>query len=188
MFASGDISDSTMQQQMKHSTRLMPLYYGRNHSRLRLNKKVGAAVVLAMYQAQAQKIKSAARDDRYVSPHSSGRKEALAVNVLSAKDAKDLIAMAKKGTISFRENRLGGCMQEAACEYGGIESVARCGGGDGAKPCAEVLYDRKKEPQIRADLKRVMEELKLLPLGHPRYNALIEEQLAMENFLNAISN
>ena len=57
MFASADISDSTMQQQMKHSTRLMTLYYGRNHGRLHLNKKVQTAVVMAMYQAQAEILK-----------------------------------------------------------------------------------------------------------------------------------
>jgi hypothetical protein len=187
MFASGDISDSTMQQQMKHSSRLMPLYYGRNHSRLHFNKEVQAAVVLAMYEAQARIVEVVATGDRFVSPHSPERKEALSMNVLSAKDTTALIAMAKRGTISFRENRLGGCMKAGACEYGGIESVARCAGGDGLKPCTDVLYDRAKESQVRAELRRVTEEIKLLSPGQPRYNALVEERIAMENYLNAVS-
>lgn len=188
MFASGDISDSTMQQQLKHSSRLMSLYYGRNHSRLHLNKEVQATVVMAMYQAQAEMLKIVSTDGRFISPHTPERKEALATIVLSVKDTKDLIKMAKEGVVTFREHRLGGCMKGGACEYGGIESVARCAGGDGDKPCTDVLYDRRKEPQVRADMHRVEAEIKMLPSGHPRSSALLKERQAMENYLNAISN
>lgn len=187
MFASGDISDSTMQQQMKHASRLMPLYYGRNHGRLHLNKEVQAAVVMAMYQAQAELLKIAATDGTFMSPHTPARREAFAVTVLSAKDTKDLVGMAKKGLVAFREHRLGGCMKAGACEYGGIESIARCAGGDGDKPCTDVLYDRRKEPQVRADMRRVDAEIKMLPPGHPRTKALVEERRAMENYLDVVS-
>lgn len=188
MFASGDISDSTMQQQLKHSSRLMPLYYGRNHSRLHFNKEVQATIVMAMYQAQAMIAQAAITGDRFVSPHSLEHKETHTINVLSTKDFNALITMATKGAIAFREHRLGGCMKAGVCEYGGIESVARCAGGADRKPCADVLYDRTKEPQVRADLLRVTEEIKILPAGQPRYNALVEECLAMENYLNAVSD
>ena len=187
MFASGIISDSSMQQQMKHSSRLMPLYYGRNHTRLRLSDEVRGAVIRAMYETQAQTVKHAVSSDRFVSPHSTERKEALAVNVLSAKDLKALAAMAKKGTISFREHRLGGCMKSGACEYGGIESVSRCAGGDGGKPCTDVLFGRSKELQVRSDLDRLTKQIELLPEGQPRYKALVEERRAMENYLNVVS-
>ncbi|NEX63447.1 hypothetical protein [Noviherbaspirillum galbum] len=187
MFASGIISDSTMQQQMKHSSRLMPLYYGRHHGRLHFNKEVEKAVVLAMYQAQAALIKSAVNDDRFVSPHVGGNREVLAVNVLGAKDMKDLAMMVKKGTVTFREHRLGGCMKAGVCEYGGIESVARCAGADSAKPCVDVLYDRAKEPQVRADYRRNAEEMKRYTPESPRYQALAAERKAMENYFNVIS-
>lgn len=188
MFASGDISDSTMQQQMKHSTRLMSLYYGHNHSRLNLNKEVQTAVVMAMYQAQAAILKIVATDDRFISPHEHERWKTFAVNVLSNKDAKELIEMARKGVVAFREHRLGGCMKAGTCEYGGIESVARCAGGDGDKPCTDVLYDRRKEPLVRADIRRLDAEIKMLLPEHPRSSALLKERQAMENYLNAISN
>jgi len=188
MFASGYISDSTMQQQMKHSSRLMPLYYGRNHGRLHLNKEVQAAVVMAMYQAQAEKLKVVETGDRFISPHGAERSETFAVNLLGVKDTKDLIKMTKGGVIAFREHRLGGCMKGGACEYGGIESVARCAGGDGNKPCTDVLYDRRKEPLVRADIRRVDAEIKMLAPEHPRSSALLKERQAMENYLNAISN
>jgi hypothetical protein len=186
MFASGDLSDSTMQQQMKHSSRLMPLYYGRNHTRLHLNQEVEAAVVRAMYEAMAERLTSAL-SDRFVSPHSNERKEALAVNVIGAKDLKDLVEMAEKGTVSFRENRLGGCMKAGACEYGGIESVARCAGSKDKKPCPEALFDRSKESQIRSDMRRVAAEIERLSVGSKRYEALVEERCAMENYLNVIA-
>ncbi|KRB75756.1 hypothetical protein [Noviherbaspirillum sp. Root189] len=187
MFASGTISNSTMQQQLKHSSRLMPLYYGRNHSRLHLNREAAAAVLTAMYQSHAETVKQVATGDRFVTPVVHERKAALVVNILSAKDNKDLVAMAKKGTVAFREHRLGGCMKAGVCEYGGIESVARCAGGDGGKPCTDVLYDRKNEPQLRADLRRVTEEIKMLPVGSPRYNRQVAERRGLENALNVLS-
>jgi len=187
MFASGYISDSTMQHQMKHSSRLMPLYYGRNHGHLHLNKEVQGAIVMAMYRAQAEILKVVVSADKFMSPHAPERKETLAMNVLSAKDTKDLVEMAKKGLVAFRQHRLGGCMKAGACEYGGIESIARCAGGDGDKPCVDVLYDRSKEPQVRADMRRVDVEIKMLPTEHPRARALLEERQGMENYLNVIS-
>jgi hypothetical protein len=186
MFASGHISDSSMQQLMKHSTRLMPLYYGQGHTRLHLNEEVEQAVVNAMYESMAHNLKNVV-SNRFVSPHSAERKDAIAVNVLSTKNVKTLTQWAKAGKVSFREHRLGGCMKAGACEYGGIESVARCGGGDGGKPCTDVVYDREKAPQVHAQLHHVMAEMKQLAKEHPRYAALAAERQAMENYLNDIS-
>jgi hypothetical protein len=186
MFASGVISDSSMQQQMKHSTRLMPLYYGQGHTRLHLNEEVEKAVVTTMYEAMAERLKNVV-SDQFVSPHSAERKDAIVVNELSAKDVKTLTAWAKAGKVSFREHRLGGCMKAGACEYGGIESIARCGGGDGGKPCSDVVFDRQKESQVRAQLRHATSEMDRLPVGHPRHAALAAECQAMENYLNVIT-
>jgi hypothetical protein len=186
MFASGVISDSSMQQLMKHATRLMPLYYGRGHTRLHFNEEVEQAVVKAMYESMAYRLKDVV-SDRFISPHSAERKEAIAVNVLSAKDVKTLTVWAKAGKVSFREHRLGGCMKPGPCEYGGIESVARCGGGDGGKPCTDVVYDREKAPQVQAQLHRVSAEMENLATEHPRYAALAAERQAMENYLNVVT-
>ncbi|WP_157991362.1 hypothetical protein [Caldimonas tepidiphila] len=186
MFASGVISDSSMQQQMKHATRLMPLYYGRGHTRLHLNEEVERAVVMAMYEAMAYRLQDVV-SDRFMSPHSAERKEAVAVNLLAAKDVKTLAIWAKAGKVSFREHRLGGCMKPGPCEYGGIESVARCGGGDGGKPCTDVVFDRDKEAQVRAQLDQVLIELRQLVASHPRHAALVAERQAMENYLNVIA-
>ena len=185
MFSSGIISDSSMQQQMKHSSRLMPLYYARGYTRLHLNENVEATVVAAMYQALALQLKDA-MSDRFVTPQSAQRKEQAVVNLLNGKDEAKLIDWAKKGKISYRQNRLGGCLKAGSCEYGGIESIARCAGGDGGKPCADVLYDRARAPQIREGLDLIVKEMTQLPESSPRYRALKKERLGMENFLNVI--
>lgn len=186
MFASGIISDSSMQQQMKQCTRLMPLYYGQGNTRLHLNAEVERTVVNAMYEAMATRLKDVV-SDRFVSPHPADSKMTVVVNLLSAKDVKTLSGWAKSGRVSFREHRLGGCMKIGPCEYGGIESVARCGGGDGGKPCTDVIFDRDKVAQVRAQLNQVAEEMKRVPPAHPRYTALAAEKKAMENYLNVIA-
>lgn len=185
MFASRLISDSSMQQQMKHSSRLMPLYYGRGYTRLHLNEAVESTLIAAMYEAMAKQIQNAV-SNHYISPHSEERKQAILVNVVNTKDIKTLTMWAKSGRVSFRENRLGGCMKAGVCEYGGVESIARCSGGDGGKPCADVLFDRRKEPQIRADLQRIGAEMLMLSDVSPRYQALLIERNGMEKYLNVI--
>jgi hypothetical protein len=187
MFASGLISDVSMQQQMKHSSRLMPLYYGRGYTRLRLNEQVETAIIKAMYETMAAQLESA-MSTRFVSPHSSERKDAILVNLLSDKDARTLRTWAKSGKLTFREHRLGGCMKAGACEYGGVESIARCAGGDDGKPCADVLFDRAKEKQIRQHLSSVRKEISRLPKDSPRYNALLSECRGLENYLNVVEN
>lgn len=185
MFASGLISDSSMQQQMKHCSRLMPLYYGRGYTRLHLNENVEASIIAAMYEALAKQLLTA-MEDRFVSPHSEERKQALVVNIITAKETKTLAGWAKGGKVNFREHRLGGCMKAGVCEYGGVESVARCAGGDGGKPCSDVIFDRDKEPQVRMDLQRISAEMALLPEDSPRYRSLLADCRGMENYLNVI--
>ncbi|KVH42594.1 hypothetical protein WJ39_29705 [Burkholderia diffusa] len=185
MFASGILSDVSMQQHLKHSSRLMPLYYGRGYTRLRLNERVQTAITTAMYETLVTQFESA-MSERFVSPHSLERKDARLVNLLNEREVKTLVAWGRSGKVTFREHRLGGCMKAGACEYGGVESIARCAGGDGVKPCADVLFDREKENQIRQDLAAAEEEMSRLPKDSPRYIALLAECRGMENYINVI--
>jgi hypothetical protein len=177
MFASGVISDSSMQQQMKHASRLMPLYY----------EEVEKAVIKGMYEAMAQRLKAAV-NDRFVSPHSPERKDVIVVNALKESEVKTLVQWAKEGKVSFRETRLGGCMKPGPCDYGGFESVARCGGGDKSKPCSDALFDLDKEPQVRAELANVTEQIAQFGSDNPRKASLAAERGAMVNFLNVVSS
>lgn len=185
MFSSGLISDSSMQHQMKHCSRLMPLYYGRGYTRLHLNEKVEATVISAMYSAMARQLQTAV-GERFKSPYSDQHKQSLEVNIINSKDANALARWAKQGKVSYREHRLGGCMKAGACEYGGIESIARCAGGDTGKPCSDVLFDESKASQVQDGLLRLVAEMSRLPEDSPRYRALLTERRAMENYLNVI--
>lgn len=187
MFASGLLSDSSMQFQMKHSSRLMPLYYGSGYAKLHLNEEVEGVVIAAMYEAMARSILSA-MGDRFVSPYSSEAKDAIIVNLIGDKDAKELAKAAQRGEVFFRETRLGGCTKRGNCSYGGIESVARCAGGDGYKPCTDVLYDRAKAPAVEKELQQLDQELARVPQGSPRHQALLVERRGLENFLNVVRN
>jgi hypothetical protein len=186
MFASGLLSDASMQYLMKHSSRVMPLYYGRGYSQLHLNEEVAGLVTAAMYEVMAKSMLSA-MGDRFVSSRSAEQKQVSLVNLLGNKDAKELAAAGRRGEVFFRETRLGACTSRAACTYGGIESVARCAGGDGAKPCGDALFDHEKAPAVEKDLIRVNQALACLPVDSPRHQALLQERQGLENFLNVIN-
>lgn len=185
MFSSTLLSDSSLQFQMKHASRLMPLYYGRGYTKLQLNEEVEGIVIEAMYEAMANKLQ-AAIGDRFVSPRGQERKEVILVNMISGKDSKQLASASKRGVVFFREMRAGGCTHRGICEYGGIESISRCTGGDGDGPCADALYDRHKAPEIEHDLMLIEREIASTTPGTPRYKALLTERQGMENFLNVV--
>jgi len=185
MFASGLLSDTSMQFLMKHSSRLMPLYYARGYSRLPVNGDAGALVVETMYENMSHVLLQLT-SERYVSPYGPDRKRDIVVNLIGQRSAKDLASAGSRGETSFREILLGGCTKVGHCPYGGIESVARCGGGDGKDPCFDALFDREKQKQTRVELKRVKEQMKQMDKDSPIFRALKAERIAMENYLNDI--
>ena len=185
MFASGLLSDSSIQFQMKHASRLMPLYYGSGYTKLQLNEEVERTIISAMYEVMAHNIQSATRN-RFVSPHGPDRKDTVIINLIGDKDAKSLAEAAKRGKVSFREIRLGACTKRGACPYGGIESVARCAGGDGNSPCADALFDRTKAHQFQKELEMIDLEISNASQDSPQKLALLAERKALENFLNVV--
>ena len=187
MFASGMLSDTSIQVVMKHLTVIQSYYYGNNYSRARFSVEVEGVTTAARYEVMAKQIESLT-DERYVSPLGSDRKQEIIVNLVSDKDFKALVSAAKRGEVSFRETRLGGCTKRGACEYGGIESVARCAGGDGNKPCRDAIYDSSKRPGVERSLADVEERLRQAQAGSPRARALKAEAQGLRNFLNATND
>lgn len=185
MFASGLVSDSTVQFQLKHSSLLMSLYYGQGHGNLRLNKEVESLVIHSMYESMARAIQKVGGDN-FISPHGQERKDDIVRNLLSERNVNALASAAKKGEVFFREIRLGACTKRGVCDYGGVESVARCAGGDGRAPCADVLYDRNRKPSVERDLSKVERALEECRDEAPRRNALEAERNGLENYLDAI--
>ncbi|MBO7822126.1 hypothetical protein [Burkholderia pseudomallei] len=187
MFASGVLSDSSIQVIMKHLTLLQTRYYGQNYTRVRFNQEVEALTVTSRYEVMAKQIESLV-EERYVSPLGDERKQEIVVNLLSARDYDGLLKAGRKGEVSFRETRLGGCTKKGHCEYGGIESVARCAGGDGDKPCRDAIYDKRKQPSAERQLVITEQALQDAEPGSPRQKALQIEANAVRRFLNVVSN
>ncbi len=185
MFASGMIDDSSIQTIMKHRSLAQTVYYGRNHTRLRFNDDIDKITTAAKYETMARQI-SSLLSDRYVSPMGTRRKDEIVVNLMSARDFEKLVKAGQKGEISFRETRLGGCARTGPCEYGGVESVARCAGGDGKRPCGEAIFDKKRKPSVERQLKAVEAKLRIVDAKSPRGMALQMEANGLRNFLHDI--
>lgn len=185
MQASGLIRDSSVQYQLKHSTRAMSRYYGQGHTALSLNNETRVLYLRTMYEVLAKELASLF-SDRFISPYGDERKEDI-LKTIDPNDLKKLAKQARKGEVPVRDTLLGVCTMRGACEYGGIDNIARCAGGNGGSPCAHALYDQEKESTIN-DLKLIVTtRLKSAPAGSP-YRESLEAQLkAAENFLNVIT-
>lgn len=185
MFASELLCDSSMQLIMKHRSILQAAYYGRNHTRLRFNEEVEDLVAGAKYEVMAHQVESLVKD-RYISPAGSKRKAEMVVELIGNRDFKELSKAGTRGEISFRETRLGGCTKVGHCEYGGIESVARCAGGDGRAPCRDAVFDRSKQRDIERQLDGIEHKRTRTEPDSPRQRALQAEEQGLRNYLDAI--
>lgn len=186
MFASRLISDSSMQFLMKHISLSMPLYYGRGYTNLLLNQEVEKTIIAAMYDTQASKIESAI-GERFLSPLGALRKDAL-IHLLSEKDSKQLAKAARDGQIHCKETRVGYCLHRGACPHGGVESIARCTGGDGNGACADALYDAEQLPSIQHEILFLDAEIAIAAVNSPRHKMLLAERQGLENYVNVFKN
>ena len=187
MFASGLLSDSSIQVIMKHLTLLQTKYYGQNYSRVHFNEDFEALTLSARYEVMAKQIESLVQD-RYVSPLGDGRKQEILVNLLAIKEFNALVRASRNGEVSFRETRLGGCTKKSHCDYGGIESIARCAGGDGDKPCRDAVYDKAKKSSVERQLKNITRQANETQSDSPRKRALEAEAKGLRSYLDIIQN
>lgn len=185
MFASGLLCDSSIQAILKHRTLLQTAYYGRNHTRLRFNEDVSGVLSETKYEVMARQIQSLVTD-RYASPAGEKQKEEMVINIIGTNDFNALVNAGRRGEISFRETRLGGCTKVGHCEYGGIESVARCAGGDGGTPCREAVFDKLKQRSIERQLQSIEHLQQAAIPDSPRRRALQAEGQGLRNYLDAI--
>ncbi|ULN81109.1 hypothetical protein HXW87_02715 [Pseudomonas sp. Y5-11] len=186
MGASGLVSDASIQYQLKHATRAMSRYYKQGHRYLHfgLNENSRLEFINAMYETIAIEFKQL-QSHRFVSPHGERRKSEI-LRIISDKDHKELIAAAKSGKIHYKATLLGGCTNPDPCPFGGVEHVARCGGGDGKAPCNDALFDRTKMPQLQKLLKVVNINLNSAPSESPLRDSLQAQLRGVENAINAL--
>lgn len=188
MQASGLVSDASLQYQLKHVTRAMSLYYGQNHSRVRLEEKAHTIYVRTMYETLGRELQQLT-SERFVSPHGDKRKAEI-VRLISPEDAKKMIGLAKKGAVACRQILLGVCSSREPCPYGGIDNIAHCGGGDSkdAKPCSDVLYDSERLDAVD-DLERILKErLATAQDGSPLMESLMAQQRSVMSFRRVIGD
>lgn len=194
MFASGDISNSSMQLQMKHLTPLMPLYYGRGNTSLHLNDATRVLLVNAQYEIMGLQL-AAVHTDRFVSPYGDDHKSKLLasasekgpVNLVREDDAIRYEKAARQHHLSFRRTVLGGCMKNGPCDGDCISSVGDCAGGDGRSPCFNVLFDRNRAEANQIRLNGVAKQLETTPPDTPLYRHLEQEQRGLENYFAYIN-
>lgn len=188
MQASGLVSDASLQYQLKHVTRAMSLYYGQNHSRLRLEEKAHTLYVRTMYETLGRALQQLT-SERFVSPHGDKRKAEI-VRLISPEDAKKMIGLARKGAVACRPIILGVCSSRKPCPYGGIDNIAHCGGGDSvdAKPCPDVLYDSERLGAVD-DLEHVLKErLTTAQDGSPLMESLMAQQRSLASFRRVVGS
>lgn len=149
MLASGLVSDSSLQYQLKHASRAMSRYYGQNYYRLSngFDEEARGVYLKEMYRSLVSQFKELS-SDRFISPHNEKRKAQILLPVSGA-DHAELIGHARAGRLSYRENFLGGCAKPGLpCELGGISNVSGCMGHSLQKPCEFLLLDREKRALI----------------------------------------
>lgn len=188
MSASGIVSEPSIQYQLKHLTRAMTRYYGNGsyHLEVNLDQEAKAEFIRAMYESVARNF-AAFASTNFVSPHSEKRKEQI-LNIISINDHKKLIKAAKSGSIVYREIMLGACANSEPCPYGGIDYVGRCGGGDGAPACLDLLIDKNKKTQIQTLAQTLSLRLNTAPQESPLHTSIKYQLKAVENALHVIEN
>lgn len=187
MQASGLVSDASLQYQLKHVSRAMSLYYGRGYARVRLEEDAHTLYVRTLYETLGRELVRLTTD-RFVSPHGDKRKAEI-VRLIAPADMKKLTRLAKDGRVACREIQLGACTNREPCPYGGIDSIAHCGGGDAegeVKPCPEVLYDLDKVSQVKALDRLLDEKLADAPPDSPLRASLEAQKRSVRNFLDVI--
>ena len=173
MLGSEIVMESSIQYQLKHSSRVMTRYYCQNHFKLKSPlvdeaKTFFFQEALCSVVADFQSISS----DSFVSPYGEKRKAQI-LNLISEKDARTLEKDARLGKISFRRNFFGGCAKQGEpCPLGGVSNVSLCMGYEENRPCLDVLVDKQRAQKIEALLNVLESKLADAPSGSDLHTAI----------------
>lgn len=187
MFASDAVSTSSIQYQMKHLSRQMTLYYGRHHTKLCLNSEAERALILESYNTTYNKLIDIVDDDiGNVKPHGRVPGFDFVIELIDTTEESKLKKLIRDGQVGIRQTLLGFCMKAGTCEYGGIESVAKCAVGDGGGICAHAIFRRKNKDKLIKLKASHKNELSQLSKNSMRAGAIKQEIHAIEVYLDAI--
>lgn len=189
MLASGLVSEASLQYQLKHASRAMSQYYGKNYYRLKepLSEEARGYYLREMYQTMVREFESL-QSEQYVSPHGEKRKDQI-LQEISEKDHKQLINAAKAGRISYRQTFLGGCANSGPpCPLGGISNISSCMGFGEDKPCKSALLDKEKLPNIEKLKEVISSQIVEAEEGSPMHESLQAQLESAERAINVIEN
>ena len=186
MLSSGLVDEPSLQLLLKHQSRVMTLYYGRNHSRLNLSVEARTTFLKIMYQEYGRELRNL-RSPQFVSPSGPERKESI-VRFIEESEALNLDKAARQGKIGARRIRAGFCVKNRSCPYGGHEAIAHCLGGDEGKACAELLIDIGTEPHIRVYEEVIDDQLRVVHQDSPRHKRLQNEKSAIRKYYAIVAS
>lgn len=189
MLASGLVTESSLQYQLKHCNRAMSRYYGQNHYKLRgsLDSETRGFYLREMYQSVARDFASA-RGECYISPHGSLRKLQI-LSAVSESDHKALLKDAEAGRVAFRKTFLGACTKPGApCPLGGISNISGCMGHGKEKACEWALLDRTSRTVINRLRESLMARIGLAEPGSPLIFSLKAQLESAERAIHVIDN
>lgn len=190
VLASGDVSDSSLQFELKHLSRMMSLYYGRGNSSLQLSDKARELLVSTQYETMGRALIDV-QSNRFISPYGDEQKARLLgatahdpseIVLISENDAQHYERAARNRQINFRRTVLGACMKNSPCEGDCISSIGDCAGGNGKSCCINVLFDRNQAEANKLRLEGIVEELAMTAPDTPRYRHLEQERRGLENY------
>lgn len=184
MLSSEMVDESSLQMLLKHQSRVMTLYYGRNHARLALNEDTRILFLKTMYQEIGRDLRKLSTP-RFVSPLGSGRKETIVMFIKEA-DASALEKAARFGKLRARRIRAGFCVNHLPCPYGGIEAISHCLGTDGSKGCPDLMLDIERTPGIQLYEKSIDEQFQTVHPDSPRHRSLHAEKQAIGRFYDVV--
>lgn len=176
MLSSDMVDESSLQLLLKHQSRVMTLYYGRNYARLALSEESRTLFLKTMYQEMGRDLRKLTTS-QFISPLGEDRKESI-VTLIKEADALSLEKAARQGQVVARRIRAGFCVNHRPCPYGGIEAIAHCLGADSGKGCPDLLIDTGRGFDINLYAKVVDGQLKDVHPDSPRYRRLQAEKQA----------
>jgi hypothetical protein len=186
MLSSGLVDEASLQLILKHTSRVMTLYYGRNHSRLNLSAETRTIFLKTMYQEFGRELRNL-QQPQFVSPMGPARKADIVVFIKET-EAVSLDKAARQGKVGARRIRAGFCVKNRSCPYGGHEAIAHCLGGEDGKGCPDLLVDVTKEPDMRAYEATIDDQLAVVHPGSPRHNRLQAEKSAIGKYHDIIAH
>ena len=186
MSASDEVSDVTLQYQLKHLRRAMALYYGQGFSRLRLNMKYTSEYLRTAYEMLRLQLNELF-DSRYASPFGDTHKINLLKRIspeqrqpMNPRDSDRLEQLSKNGGASFRRTLVGLCLKDAPCEYGGIQNIIFC------SSCDKALGDKNRLPQIKQLRRNIEIQLKEVQPDSPESESLQLQLRSAEVFIRVL--